>query len=233
MRGGPKPPTWRDAPLSMAALMAEVPGGEFLYGKDQERRHLDTFWIDRLKVTNAQYAEFVRAGGAPAPHGWLSWGGRPPRGEERDPVLWVSVPDALAYAHWLGKDLPTEEEWEKAARGTDGRQYPWGNEWSKDRFSYYSHGILQPGPVGQHPDGASPYDVEDMLGDMQEWTKTVTKRKPPETYYVARGSSSWSTWPQDLSVTERNVSGQSSQLPHQGYPFISFRCVRRTPPPAR
>jgi len=125
--------------------MALVPAGEFLMGAsgggdafsdEQPQRlvYVSAFWIDRYEVTNARYLAFVQATGHRAPSNERAattlWdGGRPVAGIEDHPVVNVSWDDAVAYCRWVGKRLPTEAEWEKAARGTDGRRYPWGNTW--------------------------------------------------------------------------------------------------------
>lgn len=126
--------------------MVLVPAGEFVMGSptgsdsfsdEQPQRHvfLSAFWIDRREVTNAQYDQFVAATGHPPPKNlnptatlWEQ--GHPLAGSERHPVVNVSWHDATAYCTWAGRRLPTEAEWEKAARGTDGRRYPWGNDWN-------------------------------------------------------------------------------------------------------
>ncbi|HID22010.1 MAG TPA: hypothetical protein EYP14_06370, partial [Planctomycetaceae bacterium] len=132
------------------AQMVFIPAGEFLMGTTSEevqrlakqydvhpsvfasetpRRmvYVKAFWIDRYPVTNGQYQKFVDATGHRPPPAWR--GRTCPKGLEDHPVVTVNWHDAAAYARWAGKRLPTEEEWEKAARGTDGRLYPWGDEW--------------------------------------------------------------------------------------------------------
>src|SRR6185295_19233404 len=136
------------SPLALSALpsddMALVPAGEFVMGSpagsdglpdEQPQRLISTaaFWIDRYEVTNEAYARFVRATGhrAPAnanPASTLWENSMPISGIGNHPVINVSWEDVVAYCAWLGKRLPTEAEWEKAARGIDGRRYPWGNE---------------------------------------------------------------------------------------------------------
>jgi formylglycine-generating enzyme required for sulfatase activity len=127
------------------ADMALIPAGDFLMGApagedafsdEQPQRfvNLRSFWIDRYEVTNAQYLEFVDATGHRAPANantavTLWEAGRPIAGIEQHPVVNVSWEDAVAYCRWAGKRLPTEAEWEKAARGNDARRYPWGNGW--------------------------------------------------------------------------------------------------------
>lgn len=125
--------------------MVLIPAGEFLMGspddgasfddeRPQRRVYVSSVLIDRYEVTNARYKQFVDATGHPAPsHHKLEFRlwfhGVPFPGSEQHPVVNVSWDDAVAYCRWLGKRLPTEAEWEKAARGTDGRRYPWGNDW--------------------------------------------------------------------------------------------------------
>ena len=130
---------------AVADVMVIVPAGEFLMGspagsdgfddeQPQRRVFVSAFWIDRLEVTNAAYHRFVQATGHRAPGNanpavtlWEQ--NAPIAGIDQHPVVNVSWEDASAYCRWIGKRLPTEAEWEKAARGTDGRRYPWGNEW--------------------------------------------------------------------------------------------------------
>jgi formylglycine-generating enzyme required for sulfatase activity len=135
--------------------MVLIPAGLFLMGspegsdsfsdeRPQRTVFLSTFLIDRYEVTNAQYEQFVTATGHrppanPNPSVTLWEQGRPLSGSERHPVVNVSWHDAVAYCQWAGKRLPTEAEWEKAARGTDGRSYPWGNEWDLKRANSASY----------------------------------------------------------------------------------------------
>ena len=116
-------------------------------------------------MTNAQYALCVSAGGCTAPNDsrWQD-------SDYRDhPVTHVDWNQARAYCAWAGVRLPTEAEWEKAARGTDGRIYPWGNSAPDDRFANYGNIIDGTTPVGNYPEGASPYGALDMAGNVWEW----------------------------------------------------------------
>jgi formylglycine-generating enzyme required for sulfatase activity len=160
---------------------AWVPPGEFVlggeYGFDLQIVRLDEgFFAARTPVTNAQYARFVAETGHRSPRHWK--GPRPPQRLADHPVVYVSWHDAVAYAEWAGARLPTEQEWEKAARGYDGREYPWGG-WVEGRCNSAEAGIRDTTPVGQfspqlHPElvegGDSVYGLQDAAGNVWEWT---------------------------------------------------------------
>jgi len=155
--------------------LIRIPAGEFLMGSDpakdkdaqgneqpQHRVYVSEFYIGKYPVTNTQYAVFQKI--------------KIPSGKENHPVIIVSWNDAVAFCEWLRKEtgelfrLPTEAEWEKAARGTDGRIYPWGNEWDATRLNIYENGPKTTTPVGAYsPQGDSPYGVADMAGNVSEW----------------------------------------------------------------
>jgi formylglycine-generating enzyme required for sulfatase activity len=157
--------------------MRLVPAGPFVMGSDagpederpQHQVRLDAFWIDATPVTNAEYATFVTATAYDPPSHWHD--GQPLDGMDDHPVTNVSCRDAEAYARWAGKRLPTEAEWEKAARGTDGRIWPWGNAFHPSRCRSRESLVTGTGPVGAYsPQGDSPYGVSDMAGNVWEWT---------------------------------------------------------------
>ena len=179
-----------------------IPAGEFLMGSESDHQderpqrlvHLDAFQIDRYEVTVAQYRRFLEATGRDPPHYWSPLGDPP--GEMALPVVGVSWIDADAYCAWAGKRLPTEAEWEKACRGTDGRVYPWGQTWDPQRANVdlsieLGRATPQPGiwedgwsllqgtptaigelelrPIGSYRRGASPYGIMDLVGNASEW----------------------------------------------------------------
>ncbi len=156
--------------------MVLVPAGPFLMGSDEfaregppRRVNVPAFWIDRFPVTNDDYVAFVAATGHRPPVDWAD--GRPREGFGRHPVM-VTWADADAYARWAGKRLPTEAEWEKAARGTDGRRYPWGDTWDGTRaltWETVAPTGMRTEPVDARPSGASPYGAEQMVGLLEEW----------------------------------------------------------------
>jgi formylglycine-generating enzyme required for sulfatase activity len=170
------------------AEMVYIPAGTFTMGDthgdgfgDEKPAHqvtLDAFWIDRTEVTNAQYARFVQASTSRPQGDWQ----REAAGKDLHPVVNVTWQDAVAYCRWADKRLPTEAEWEYAARGTDGRKYPWGNTWedSRARFSG-NQGNQTTAPVGSYPTGASPFGLLDLAGNVWEWTSSLYKPYP----YVA------------------------------------------------
>ena len=161
------------------AEMVLVPAGEFTMGSSEgganeepvHRVYLDAFWIDVYEVTNARYKKCVDAGRCQPPGSLssatqISYFGNPQF--DKYPVTYVSWNDAKAYCEWAGKRLPTEAEWEKAARGTDGRLYPWGNEWDGNRANVEQR-VGDTTSVGSYPAGASPYGALDMAGNVWEW----------------------------------------------------------------
>jgi formylglycine-generating enzyme required for sulfatase activity len=153
--------------------------------KPQHRVTPAAFQIGRYPVTVAEYACFVRAGHAAPQRGTyrpITWDDQLKRLDH--PVVCVTWHDAVAYAAWLAKltgqswRLPTEAEWEKAARGTDGRIYPWGDAFDKARCNVSESGIGTTTPVGSYPNGASPYGAQDMAGSVWEWASSLFKPYP-------------------------------------------------------
>ena len=152
--------------------LIRIPAGEFLYGDGKRKVMLPEFWIAKTPVTNVQYKAFVDVMAAKPssyfrpPHHWQD--GQIPKGKENHPVVYVDWNDAQKFCAWVELRLPTEQEWEKAARGMDGREYPWG-AWQLGRCNSVEAKIGDTSPVGRFPSGASPYGLLDMAGNVWEW----------------------------------------------------------------
>lgn len=173
--------------------MVAVPAGDFLMGSDnteadeapQHEVYLDGFWMDETEVTNAMYEKCVTGGGCTAPYKTSSllneaYYGNPKFADS--PALWISWDQAMSYCQWAGRKLPTEAEWEKAARGKDGQTYPWGEEAPTGSLAnFYEKGLQDVEPVGKNPAGASPYGALDMAGNVWEWVTDWYS----ETYYAS------------------------------------------------
>lgn len=196
-----------------------VPAGEFTMGTDDadakksleggvaypeipmHKVYLDGYWVDKYEVTTGQYASCVDAGACENPHLFTSGDAELPHyrpkyfrnPEYRNyPVIWVSWYQGTGYCKWAGRRLPTEAEWEKAARGTDGRRYAWGNDPLSSTVANlcdidcplpqangeYNDGFPVTAPVGSLPDGASPYGAMDMAGNVWEWTSSLIMDYP-------------------------------------------------------
>ena len=228
--------------------MVTIPAGEFLMGNPegkgradewpQRSVYLDAFAIDQVEVTNERYLAFVATTGhrnPPNPYGTGTL--QSAKGIEQLPVVQTTWYDAKAYCSWAKKRLPTEAEWEKAARGTDGRLFPWGNEpatvkranfdreWEDEKTLY---------PVGSLPDGDSPYGVKDMAGNAREWVsdwydadyyKHAPDRNPqgPDKKGVVRSirGGSWHSPMADITASGRGRGGFALQTHGTG-----FRCAR-------
>jgi formylglycine-generating enzyme required for sulfatase activity len=216
-----------------------IPAGEFVMGSDQGDESpahtilVEAFEIDKFEVTNAAFAQFVEETGYETdaekngdPNLWRAY-----FTEEKAqyPVVKVSWNDADAYCQWAGKRLPTEVEWEKAARGTDEVVYPWGDTWDVARVNSKDSGYRGPVTVGSFPDGASTYGVMDMAGNVWEWTADWYQGYPQtqftsnyfgETYRVLRGGG-WFSEPDLVRTTKRNANS-----PDAANDDIGFRCAR-------
>ncbi len=222
-----------------------VPAGKFLIGsrednplayddeKPQHTLELPEFWMARFPVTNALYAAFL----GKRKHPVKDWAQK-----KEHPVVNVSWEDARAYCRWFNTTyagelkkhgltvrLPTEAEWEKAARGTDGRMYPWGNEWDPAKANGRESGYRGTLVVGSLPDGASPYGVMDMAGNVWEWTadwyqaypeSNITSPYFGEQFRVTRGGG-WFSEAAHLRTTNR-----SATAPEARNDDLGFRCAR-------
>ncbi len=247
--------------------MVLVPAGEFIMGSDEgfsdelpiHTVYLDAFYIDLLEVTNRNYRACVDAGACEPPARfdccnkqiaesiWPWYYGNPEYDDY--PVIWLNWYHALDYCTWRGARLPTEAEWEKAARGTDGRRYPWGNEdptpdllnflWPDGTFD--ARPRYTTAPVGSYPLGASPYGVLDMAGNVYEWVQDVYApdyytRSPyanppgPEEnegrWRIARGGSFW-----NMAFRNRSANRNGdARLPADTAEFdAGARCAKDVP----
>jgi serine/threonine-protein kinase len=224
------PPSYSDA----HGRMTLVGAGPFLFGEkggsDAKTLTLPAFYIDETEVSNAEYQKFCQATGHPA---------SPTAGYNMHPdypVTGVSYEDAKAYADWAGKRLPTEEEWEKAARGTDERMFPWGD-------APWDSGVPKTlEPVESEPSRRSPYGAYNMAGNVWEWTASPYSPEPADLaamkrlvggqnfssqWQIIKGGSFPSGGSQYFAISKRR------ELPaDQRSPWIGFRCVRDASPPA-
>jgi len=165
----PSKPNVEPQPAGPAGIQwVVIPAGKFLFGPNKKSVYLPEFRMARFPVTNEQYRLFLDANlQHPAPPDWKER--KFPSGKEQHPVTRVRYEDALAFCRWAGCRLPGEEEWEKAARGVDGRPYPWGSAWDARYCNTKEAGIGATTPVDRYPIGASPFGVWDMCGNVWEW----------------------------------------------------------------
>ncbi|MDP1769964.1 MAG: SUMF1/EgtB/PvdO family nonheme iron enzyme [Nitrospirota bacterium] len=226
------------------APMVLVPAGEFTMGSDKgdddeqpiHRVFLVSFYIDKFEVTNTRFAKFVEAIQSEPPWGFADK--ETPVVHPDRPVRWVNWMDAMGYCLWAGKRLPTEAEWEKAARGTDERVYPWGNDPPTTAHAVFGlkEGVDTVSPVGNRDKGRSPYGVHDMAGNLYEWTMdwydekfyskipAINPRGPAEgTVKVQRGGSYTNT-PYRLRSTFR-TKGDPTEHEFN----VGFRCAQDLP----
>jgi formylglycine-generating enzyme required for sulfatase activity len=194
----------------------QVPAGEFLMGDKGKKARVGGFRIDRYPVTNLQYKRFVEATGQDLPKHWEE--GAFPVDIAIHPVVYVSWHDAVAYAKWAGKRLPTEEEWEKAARGADGREYPWGDQLPTSELCNFDGNEGGTTPVGKYsPQADSLYGCVEMAGNVWEWTTSDYSRG--SNVKVLRGGS-WYDVGRDVRAASRPFLLSSSRLVGFG-----LRCV--------
>jgi len=238
--------------------MVTISAGSFVMGTNLERadaqdhpQHtviLPAYKIDKYVVTNAQYARFVAATGHRPPINWKN--GKIPENELLHPVTLVDWYDAAAYAKWAGKRLPTEAEFEKAGRGTDGRNWPWGNKMEPERLNTY-YNVGSASKVDAYPNGASPYGVMGLAGNVDEWTADdfnpypgsdappdlfqgkvgrvtsaqdqalkVVDLVPIQARYKVMRGGSWKGDPFSTALYHRNFA-----LPNYASDFYGFRCA--------
>lgn len=206
------------------APMILVPAGVFLYGEEKLPMSLPSYFMDKYEVTTERYAKFLKATGG-VDHFKVNQ--MTDAGDKNRPIIGVEWKEADTYCKYYGKRLPTEQEWEKAARGTDGRKYPWGDkEPTKDLASFdwdakrNWSGYKSLSNVGSIEAGKSPFGIYDLAGNVGEWTATVYER---ETMVVRGGS--WLSDGMGLRVTRRR-----GVIPTYRLNSVGFRCVQVSPP---
>jgi len=238
---------WRDL-----AWMVLVPAGVFTMGSDDPRTNdenkpahlvrMPAYKIDKYLVSQAEYARFVAAEHYRPPLNWDD--GRIAAGIALHPVTMISWYNARDYCGWAGKRLPTEAEWEKAARGTDARRWPWGDEMNPENLNTY-YKVRHTTAVNEYPQGASPYGAMDMAGNVQQWVadqfapypgtgaksdvfepkaldpnyQRGSDEKEELIYRVMRGGS-WKSDPLSTTSYHRNYA-----LPNYASDFFGFRCA--------
>jgi formylglycine-generating enzyme required for sulfatase activity len=232
--------------LDAAAYGGPVTRDQRWYAGELPRRIRTTgaYAITATPITNAQYGAFVAATGHPAPDvdaaTWASYGlmhpfartrrfawrdRLPPVGRDAHPVVLVSQTDAAAYAAWLSEQtgaawsLPSEDQWEKAARGVDGRLFPWGNDWNADYLDSADAGPFDTVPVGSYPAGISPYGLLDGAGLIFEWTRTAAGAGR----HIVKGGS-WD----DRGCGVCRLAARHGRPTSLRHILIGFRLVRET-----
>ncbi|MCI0485945.1 MAG: bifunctional serine/threonine-protein kinase/formylglycine-generating enzyme family protein [Blastocatellia bacterium] len=225
-----------DKPPLPPSGMVTIPAGKFIMGnnsadvefeKPERQETVKAFYIDQYEVTNEQYLKFVQATNHKPPGTWPD--GKFPPGEDKYPVGGVSWFDAQAYAKWAEKRLPTEVEWEYAARGTDKRLYPWGNSFSPRNANSLETRKNNPMPIGSYSSGKSPFEVYDMAGNVAEWTASDavaypnSNARPDAGRKVIRGGSF------ALPQARARVTARIFAPPSTTEKFIGFRCARDLP----
>ncbi len=240
----PSPETPTPEPLAFKPEFIMIPGGTFQMGRNgatvaEVPVHavtVQSFYIDKTEITNFEYQQFVSESKHQAPSNWS--GNKPLTGQELWPVTFVSYDDARAFAEWRSKRdgvkyrLPTEEEWEYAARGGDQNNiYPWGNQWVEGNAITKSSGGDTPKPVGSAPNDKTRWGALDMMGNVYEWTSTKASYYPGSTkqvegeqrnWYVVRGASYGTEQvPKPISATRRDWFAESTKVS-----VLGFRLVR-------
>ena len=186
----------------------------------QRTVHLEAFYIDRYPTTNYQYRKFIEFTGHREPLLWKD----PNWNQPMQPVVFVGWEDARAYARWVGKSLPTEEQWEKAGRGTDGRLWAWGHEFLPERCNSHEYGLGRTSEIGLFDEGISPYGCYDMSGNVWEMCEGEwIEDRLPMRGGCFLGSATF------VRVTCRWTPEDSINGAH----WLGFRCVKEIDPSQR
>ncbi|GKS58528.1 hypothetical protein YTPLAS18_20550 [Nitrospira sp.] len=236
----PHPAVLEDQPDSPKLVRSEspadmilVPKGPFLYGEDRTREVIDhDYWIDKYPVTNGKYQSFILADGYGKRAYWSAegWTWRTQNNttvpeywhdtqwnKADHPVVGISYYEAEAYATWVGKRLPTEQEWEKAARGEDGRKYPWGEEFDVHKCNSKEAGIGLTTPVTKYANGVSPYGCYDMAGNVWGWCASWHDERTQQR--VLRGGS-WNSGSAHLRTSRQYRSHTSYRYVNLGFRLV-------------
>jgi serine/threonine-protein kinase len=223
--------------------LVEIPGGTFQLGRNDgplqetpaHQVTVGSFFMDKTEVTNKEYAEFVRETHHASPSDWN--GTKPPYGTEMWPVLNVSIEDVNAFAAWRSKRdnvtyrLPTEMEWEYAARnGTSDDVYPWGKNWKENQAVLKE---ATPAKVGSHPEGNNKWGVADLIGNVWEWTSSKVSAYPGNPTPIPTATKNWNVirgagYDRDPSDRDNPVSSciRTFVSPESRIPQLGFRLVR-------
>jgi formylglycine-generating enzyme required for sulfatase activity len=230
---GPAAP---EKPAFTPGEMVLIPAGEFTFGDNDKEKpafpeqkiNLPAFWIDRYEVTNGEFLQYSIDNNFISEGSWRLFFSPD---KVNFPVVNVTWNDAAAYCKGKGKRLPTEQEWEKAARGADGRRYPWGEKWEPSRSNTFEASMRGPAAINTFND-VSPYGVHDMLGNAQEWVadwykayKGNSKKDENfgERYRALRGA----RW--DVYGSKSKLSDRSAALPKALYSY-GCRCAKDATP---
>ncbi len=228
----------------MTRDMIDIPAGTYTIGQDNSKPkngpahevELPAFAIDRFEVTNDDFAAFVEATGystyAEKSGNSKNWR-TVAEGKGNHPVVYVTWDDAVAFCEWAGARLPSEEEWEAAARGQEGNAYPWGNDFVAENGNFYESGYRGTTAVGSFPAGASPFGAEDMAGNIREWTASYFLPYPGqdpgadrffgEEYRVNRGGGWFDGQDGELVTTYNRNAGPPDTSANDD---IGFRCAQ-------
>jgi len=190
---------------SSSTPMVKVPGGEFLSGPAKAKASVKDFEIDKFEVTNGQYKEAIKDHAFPA-------------GKENNPAAEINYFDAATYCKEVGKRLPTAAEWEKAARGADGRTFPWGAKADPGKANVMESGKAATLPVGQYKEGVSPYGAMDMTGNVWEWVDAYADAD--KQYRLLMGGSFFD------EINNATTYSKIRSIPDDSHEYYGFRCAK-------
>lgn len=229
-----------EEPAIVHGEMVLIPAGEFISGTNDEKTaspeqkvFLPAYYIDKYEVTMGEFLKFTVETQYESEGNWRAlWAPE----KANYPVANITWNDAVAYAKWAGRRLPTEMEWEKAARGPDGLRYPWGSDWNSSNANTFESGMRQPVDVGTYAGDVSPYGVHDLLGNVREWTSDYFKRYKNSRarhkdfgnrFRVIRGGD-YTIYGGRVNDTQFHLAFRSYYLPNAHFNF-GFRCAKDGP----